>query len=143
MSPARLLVLVALLVVLGQLFSDPGSVKHWIDKAVQRGQALVASSTEDPSLRKAEEGLNARFGHVGSYPVVTEATLRDDPELNWGVGVTVIWCQPRAVVLSAMTGKGTVSRLLLDGETVGDVPGSVTCPLDLANPVPWETANPG
>lgn len=137
-SPGRLLVLVVLLVVVSRVLTDAGGVQRWIEEVVQRGQELVASSTEDPSLGKAEEALNARFERVGSYPVVTEAALRDDPELSWGVGVSVIWCQPRAVVLTAMTGRGTISRLLLDGKTVGDVQGSVACPLDVTNPAPWE-----
>lgn len=138
MSPGRLLVLLAIVVGVGWAVTTPGGVSRWFDEVVRRGQDLVASGTQDPSIRKAEEALNARFARDGSYPVITEALLRDDPELSWGVGVTVSWCQPRAVVLTGITGRGTVSRLLVDGDTVGDVQGSASCPFDLAYPVPWE-----
>lgn len=129
--------LLAAAVGIGWALTTPGGVSRWIDEVVRRGQELVASGTADPSIRQAEDALNARFARDGSYPIVTEALLRDDPELTWGVGVTVGWCQPRAVVLTGLTGRGTISRLLVDGKAVGDVEGTAACPFDLSNPAPW------
>lgn len=89
-------------------------------------------------LHDAATALNARFERDGSYPVLTEALLRDDPELSWGVGVDASWCSARAVVLSGLTGHGTISRLLVDGEVIGDVRGEQGCPNELSNPEPWK-----
>lgn len=137
MSPGRLLAVLAVVVTVGWSVTTPGGIGRWFDEMVERGRDLVAETTEDPTIRQAEQALNGRYERDGSYPVVTESLLRSDPDLSWGVGVTVKWCQARAVVLTGLTGRGTVSRLLLDGRTVGEVSGSMPCPLDLADPAPW------
>jgi len=115
-----------------------GGIGARIDSLIHRGREAVESATQDPSLRRAAAALDERFERDGSYPVLTEALLQDDPELSWGVGVEVSRCSARAVVLSGLTGHGTVSRLLLDGEAVGDVDGVQPCPRDLSNPQPWQ-----
>lgn len=115
-----------------------GGVSARVESFVHRGRAAVEGVTEDPSMKQASEALNERFERDGSYPVITEALLRDDPGLSWGVGVTVSWCSSRSVVLSGLTGHGTISRLLVDGRVVGEVDGAQICPIDLVNPLPWE-----
>ncbi len=131
------LFLVAVAVVVGWAATTPGGIGARIDSMVGRAGEVVEGATEDSSLRDSATQLNARFDRDGAYPMITEALLRDDPELSWGVGVDVSWCSSRSVVLTALTGHGTISRLLLDGEVVGDADGAQACPRDLANPAPW------
>ena len=42
------------------------------------------------------------------------------------------------MVLTSLTGSGTISRLLLAGKDMGDVHGLQHCPADLTNPLPWK-----
>ena len=123
---------------LGWASTTDGGVSARIDDLVSRGRSAVQGATEDPSIKQASQALNARFERSGSYPVVTEALLREDPELTWGVGVETYWCSSRSMVLTGLTGHGTVSRLLVDGHVVGDVDGQQSCPTDLVNPEPWK-----
>lgn len=131
------MVALAAALTLGWASTTPGGVGARIDSLVGGARDAVEGVTEDSSLRDSAQQLNARFDRDGAYPVVTEALLRDDPGLSWGIGVDVSWCSSRSVVLTALTGHGTISRLLVDGEVVGDADGAQVCPRDLANPVPW------
>ena len=51
--------------------------------------------------------------------------------------MTFTWCSPRDVVLRSPNAGGSVSRLLLDGKDLGNVPGVQNCP-NLAHPAPWK-----
>ena len=42
------------------------------------------------------------------------------------------------MVLTSLTGSGTISRLLYAGEDLGDVHGLHHCPVDLTDPLPWK-----
>lgn len=134
----RHVLLVAAAALLAWASTTEGGLGARIGSLVDRGRVAVEGATEDPVLREAAATLNARFEREGSYPVLTEARLREDPELSWGVGVEVARCSPRSVVLMGLTGHGTITRLLVDGTVVGDVRGIQACPQDLANPAPWK-----
>ena len=136
LRPVHVVVLGAVVLV-GWGATTEGGIGARIDSVIHRGQEAVEGATEDSSLRQAAAALNARFDRDGSYPVITEELLRDDPGLSWGVGVDASWCSPRSVVLSGLTGHGTISRLLADGVVVGDVDGAEACPQNLADPSPW------
>ncbi len=98
----------------------------------------VEQATADPDLHRAADALDAAYARDHRYPDLTSDQLRDDPSYGIGIGVNVTYCGPRDVVLVALTGGGTVSRLLLDGKEHGDVAGQQVCPADPDHPAPWK-----
>jgi len=130
-----------LLAVLGGWFawaaSTPGGVSARVNGFVAHVRGDVEQATADPTLRRSADALNATFTRDHRYPNLTADQLRDDPTYALGIGVDFSSCGPRAVVLVALTGSGTVSRLLRDGATVGDVAGRQVCPADVDRPSPW------
>ncbi len=96
----------------------------------------VESATADPQLRRAEDAIEAWYARNGRYPDRSEFDP-DSPEYELPVGLAIEFCSPRHVVVSGLTSRGTVSRLLVDGEKVGDADGSPGCPLDPDAPDPF------
>lgn len=108
-----------------------GTVNGWIDHV--RGKIVAVSA--DPDLARATKVFNERYADAGSYPRMTDDQLAT---AGVGIGVTVVWCTPSAMVLQASAGGGTVSRLLLSGASLGNVAGNHACPTDFADPEPWK-----
>jgi hypothetical protein len=98
----------------------------------------VSKLTESRDLEGATKTFNGWFAQQGLYPNYTQSDLIERTDGPWGAGLDVSWCSNRDVVLTSLTASGIVSRLLIDGKTVGDVEGRKGCPADLVNPVPWE-----
>jgi hypothetical protein len=117
--------------------TTPGGVGARIEGISDRIERLVTDATTDPGLKRAANYYNERYAREGSYPQLGEAELRDDPDAGWGIGVTTEWCSSNAMVLTSLTGGGTISRLLLNGEDFGDVHSKAGCPSDPTNPLPW------
>lgn len=116
--------------------TSPGGISGRVDAIWNWTQGKVETAVADPQLRRAENVLDAWYERHGAYP--DEATFSDsDPQYALPIGVRVELCSARAVVLSGVTGRGRVSRLLVDGERVGDVDGAAPCPIDLERPSPW------
>lgn len=115
--------------------STPGGVPARLEDFWTWVQGGVESATVDPQLRRAEHALNAWYERVGEYP--DRADFDPDNSDEVPIGLSIEFCGPRHVVMSALTGRGTVSRLLVDGERVGDVEGNPGCPLDPNVPYPW------
>jgi hypothetical protein len=129
------------LAVLGWLAwaaTTPGGVPARLEAISESIEGLLDDATTDPGLKRAATYYNARYERDGAYPDLTEEEIRNDPDAGWGVGVDVSWCSREAIVLQSMTGRGTISRLLVGGRDLGDVPGEQACPADLTNPLPWE-----
>jgi hypothetical protein len=133
----RLVILVGLLSWFGWASTTPGGVSARVNGFIDQLRGDVEQATADPSLRRAAEALDAVFQRDGRYPAASSPELRDDPAYGIGVGVEVMACGPRDVVVVGLTGRGTVSRLLVDGKVVGDVAGSAPCPADPDQPRPW------
>lgn len=114
----------------------PGGVTARTNDLWERIRGGVESATADPQLRRAEEAMAAWYQRTGEYPDRSDLDP-EDPEGELPVGLSIAFCSPRHVVLSALTGRGTVSRLLVDGERVGDVAGAPGCPVDPGAPAPW------
>jgi hypothetical protein len=123
---------------LGWAATTPGGVSARLHDISEKIQNLVNDATTDPGLKRAATYYNERYDREGSYPQLSDADLRDDPDAGFGMGVTVTWCSPHAMVLESLTGSGTISRLILEGHDYGDVHGKAACPTDLTNPVPWK-----
>jgi hypothetical protein len=122
--------------------STPGGVPARLDDFWRWVQGGVERATVDPQLKRIETSLDAWFARSGSYPDRAEfdPATPGDPGgdgIELPVGVAISFCGPRHVVVSALTSRGTVSRLLVDGARVGDVEGNPGCPLDPDAPAPW------
>jgi hypothetical protein len=136
----RPLTLIGLLLLgwLGWAATTPGGVSARVDGIANKLQSLVDDATTDPGLKRAANYYNQRYSEQGAYPQLSEQDLRDDPDAGWGVGVDTEWCSRNAMVLTSLTGSGTISRLLYGGEDLGDVHGLQHCPSDLTDPLPWK-----
>jgi hypothetical protein len=114
----------------------PGGVSARVEDAWEWVQGGVERASADPQLRRAEDALDEWRARNGRYPDRSEFDP-DNPTYGLPVGLSIQFCSPRHVVLSGMTSRGTMSRLLVDGERVGDVEGSPDCPVDPDAPHPW------
>jgi hypothetical protein len=108
-----------------------GTVSSWV--ASVRGD--VAKVSSDPDLAKARRYFNGQYAATSQYPNMSENDLAG---VGIGVGVTVDWCSPQAVVIQGASGGGTASRLLLAGKDLGEVQGQYPCPNDMTHPAPWK-----
>lgn len=115
----------------------PGGVAGRVEAAWDWVQGGVERVAADPQLRRAEDALDVWWDRNRRYPDRTEFDP-DDPTYALPVGLSIQFCSPRHVVLSGVTSRGTMSRLLVDGASVGDVEGSPGCPVDPDAPHPWE-----
>jgi hypothetical protein len=114
-----------------------GGARKQIQAAIDDARGAVEKATTDPGLKRAALFFNQQYARDGHYTQITEADQRDADGGDWGVGVTVNYCNGQALVLHSLTGAGTLSRLLYRGEDLGDALGEHACPSDYANPVPW------
>jgi hypothetical protein len=129
--------LIALLAALG-FVGSPSDLRtrlFGIESSIRGG---VSKLTESRELEQATKAFNGWYEQQGQYPNYTEDELLQRSDLAWGAGMDVMWCSRRDVVLTSLTASGTVSRLLIDGKKVGDLPGRRTCPADLVSALPWE-----
>ncbi|MGQ0824782.1 MAG: hypothetical protein ACT4OX_07120 [Actinomycetota bacterium] len=117
--------------------TTPGGVDARVRGASDAVRELLWDATTDPGLRRAANYYNDRYSAQAAYPRLSDEQIRSDPAADWGIGVDVEWCNNQAIVLQSLTGHGTISRLLVNGQDLGDVEGEVGCPGDLANPLPW------
>ena len=138
------LVIVALGAWLVWAATTDGGIAARVDDIGDKLRGVVENATTDPGLRRAATYYNRRYEQAGSYPRLSEDEIREDPDAGFGIGVEVEWCSGEAIVLHSLTGRGTISRLLVGGQDLGDVPGRTACPTDLSNPEPWRypTAGP-
>ena len=131
-------VLVALLAWVGWAYTTPGGpsarINDWIDQT--RGD--VAAVSAGPGLRQTASYFDQLYATERSYPNLSDTALQEDPNAGFGLGMRFMWCSGQAVVLQAPTAGGSVSRLLLSGDDLGEVSGARTCPADLAKPSPWK-----
>jgi hypothetical protein len=139
----RPLTLIGLILVgwLAWAATTPGGVKERLHDISNKLQSVVDDATTDPGLKRAATFYNDQYERTGTYPNLSEQDMRDDPDAGWGVGVTIEYCNPHAIVLQSLTGGGTISRLLLNGKDLGDVHGEQPCPNDLTNPLPWKATD--
>ncbi len=117
--------------------TSPGGIRARLTGIDSSLSGAISQVTKNRDLENATKMFDGWYQQQGRYPNYTQAQL-DQSATSWGAGMDVAWCTPRAVVLTSLTASGTVSRLLLDGQPVGDVSGRVACPADLVNPLPWK-----
>jgi hypothetical protein len=118
------------------------AANHDLRNVIADARGAVEKASTDPSLKQAENYYNQQYTDTGSYPYLSDNDQHNGSATDFGVGVTVLWCSRQAVVLQSMTGSGSLSRLLLNGKTVGDVFGEQQCPANLAIPTPWKLTPP-
>jgi hypothetical protein len=117
---------------------SPGGIEERLTGISSSMRGAVSSLTQNGDLDKASKMFDGWYVQQGTYPEYTQSQLDDQAGASWSEGMDVSWCTPRDVVLTSLTASGTVSRLLLDGQVVGDVDGRIACPVDLVNPLPWK-----
>ncbi|HEX5614935.1 MAG TPA: hypothetical protein VFZ83_07230 [Acidimicrobiia bacterium] len=139
--PFPLIVLLLLLGAVGWASQTPGGVSARVEDGIDWVRDIVEDAATDPGFKRATDYFNRRYENEGSYAVVNESDLRDDPAADWGVGIKVVWCTPNSMVLQSLTGGGTVSRLLVNGATYGEAEGAQQCPVNLADPRPFTPAD--
>jgi hypothetical protein len=135
--PLGLVVLLALGGWLTWAQTREGGARAQIQHAIDNARGAVEKATTDPGMKRAATYFNEQYARDGKYQQWTEAQQRADPNVDWGVGVEVNYCNPQALVLHSLAGSGTISRLLLRGRDLGDAIGKHACPVDYENPVPW------
>lgn len=128
----RVGLLVALVAWFAWAQSTPGGVSARINGFIDAVRGDVQTATIDPQLRRAADAFDAAFRRDGRYPASIDGFSSE-----LAPGVDAIVCSGRAVVLVGESGRGTVSRLLVDGKAVGDVVGRRSCPSDLDHLAPW------
>ncbi|MDZ4826032.1 MAG: hypothetical protein SGJ13_06145 [Actinomycetota bacterium] len=101
---------------------------------IEKVREVLFDATTDPGLKRAATYYNSTYEREHAYPRLGEEEKTD---AGVGVGVNVVWCNANAIVLQGLTGSGSTSRLLLNGQDFGDVHAKVGCPADFANPEPW------
>jgi hypothetical protein len=112
----------------------PGGVSGTIDGWIKHVRGDVAQVSADPDAAKARRYYQSQYQTTGVYPNMSDTDLSS---VGIGVGVTVDYCSPKAVVIQGATGGGFSTRLLVSGKDFGEVPGRVDCPNNLADPAPW------
>ncbi len=135
--PAGVFVL-AVLAWLGWAYTTPGGpsarIRGWIDHT--RGD--IADVSANPNFQQPTSYFNGQYAQNGRYPDPSDTDIQQNPQAGLGPGTSFIWCGPNAVVLQTLSSGGSVSRLLLDGSSLGNVPSAHGCPTNLANPLPWK-----
>ncbi len=116
-----------------------GGVSGRVGDGIDTVKRVTGLDDTDPTLRNASEAFGGVWDARGSYVVSRDELEVRAPEVDWASDLDWRECSGgRAVVIVVDTARGVRSRLLLDGESHGDVRGDVACPTDFADPVPWE-----
>jgi hypothetical protein len=115
----------------------PGGVSGTVNGWIEHVRGDVAQVSADPDAAKARRYYQSQYQTTGVYPQMTDSDLAS---VGIGVGIEVNWCTAHAVVIQGATGGGFSSRLLLSGRDLGEVPGRINCPNNLASPLPWSLA---
>jgi hypothetical protein len=123
---------------LGWAYSTPGGpsarIRGWIDHT----RGVVAEASVNPDVRRSAAYFNNLYATQGSYPNLSDTAIQTSP--GFGLSETLVYCGPRAIVLQSLSSGGSLSRLLLAGKDLGNVPGTHGCPSNLAHPAPWTLA---
>lgn len=138
--PGWLLAL-ALLSWLGWASTTPGGpsarIRAWIDHT--RGH--IAEASVNPDVHRNAEYFNGLYQAQGSYPNLSDSAIQTTP--GFSLSETLVYCGPQALVLQSLSSGGSLSRLLLAGEDLGNVPNARGCPANLEKPAPWKLPKSG
>jgi hypothetical protein len=115
-------------------YQRPGGISGTINGWVAHVRGDVGAISADPDLGRGANYYNSQYASTRSYPQLSD----DDLATNAGIGIRADWCSAQAVVLQGSSGGGTVSRLLLYGQDLGNVNGKQPCPASLTDPAPWK-----
>jgi hypothetical protein len=141
--PLGALLVLAVAAWFGWAQLQEGGARRQIQHAIDSARGAVEHATTDPGMKRAALYFDEQYARDGHYTQITEAEQRDADGGDWGVGVTVNYCNDQALVLHSLTGAGTLSRLLYRGQDLGDALGEHACPSDYGNPVPWSLKRSG
>ena len=108
----------------------PGGISGTVNGFIDNVRGDVENASTGRALGPAATYYNDQYKQLGHYPALSESEMTN---AGIGIDVDVRQCSSDAVVLQTLT----VSRLLLDGQDLGEVSGRVGCPDDLSHPAPW------
>ena len=117
----------AVLSWIGWAYTTPGGpsarIRDWIDHT--RGD--IAQASVNPDLHENAIYFNGLNASQGGYPNLSDSAIQATP--GFGLSETLVWCGPHAIVLQSLSSGGSLSRLLLDGQDLGNVPnlGNFAC----------------
>lgn len=132
----RVLAVLASLLGLVYLFA-PDDVAHVLRRVVGVAEAPVKSLRGEADLRNATTVFEGIWSSQRSYLASPEQLAARGPDVDWS-RVTVRPCLGgQGVVLVAHTLVGTTSRLLLEGNSAGDLEGDQPCPPSATDRGPW------
>jgi hypothetical protein len=134
-----------LLLVVGWVawaYTTPGGPSARIDDWIDQTRGVVNNASVGPGLGQTASYFNQLYVTQGSYPDMSQTQIQEDPNAGMGLSTNFVWCNGHAVVLQDLSAGGSVSRLLVNGVDLGQVPGSQGCPVNLAHPAPWKLKKP-
>ena len=120
----------------GWAYTTPGGPSARIRQWIEHTRGDIADASVNPDLRTNANYFDGLYAQEGSYPNLSDSAVQTSP--GFGLNETLLWCGPRAIVLRSLSSGGSLSRLLLDGQDLGNVPNSRSCPTNLAHPSPWK-----
>ncbi len=126
----------ALVSWIGWAYTTPGGPSARIGGWIDHTRGVVAEATVNPDFHRNTQYFNSLYATQGSYPNLSDSAIQATP--GFGLSETLVYCGPRAIVLQSLSSGGSVSRLLLNGKDLGNVPNARPCPTDLAHPAPWK-----
>jgi hypothetical protein len=120
-------------------YTTPGGpsarIRGWIDHT----RGVVAEASVSPDLRRNANYFNGLYATQGKYPILSDSDIQASP--GFTLNESLIYCSPRAIVLRTLSAGGSVSRLLLNGQDLGNVTNARGCPTNLRDPAPWKLPN--
>jgi len=130
------IVALALAAWLGWAYTTPGGPSARIGGWIDHTRGVVADASVNPDVRRSAAYFNGLYASQGSYPSLSDSAIQASP--GFGLSETLVYCGPQAIVLQSLTSGGSISRLLLAGQDLGNVNGTRGCPSNLLQPAPWK-----
>jgi hypothetical protein len=120
----------------GWAYTTPGGPSARIGGWIDHTRGIVAEASVNPDVRRSAQYFNGLYASQGRYPVLSDSEIQASP--GFGLSERLIYCGPRAIVLQSLSSGGSLSRLLLAGDDLGNVSNRVDCPTNLSDPAPWK-----
>ena len=120
----------------GWAYTTPGGPSARISGWIDHTRGVVSEASVSADLRRNAQYFNGVYATEHGYPALSDSEIQASP--GFTLNESLIYCSRRAIVLQSLSSGGSVSRLLLDGKDLGNVPNRVNCPRDLTDPAPWK-----
>jgi hypothetical protein len=119
----------------GWAYTTPGGPSARIGGWIDHTRGVVSEASVNPDLRRNAQYFNGLYEAQGKYPNLPDSEIQSSP--GFTLNESLVYCSTRAIVLQSLSAATKVSRLLLDGQDLGNVSNQVDCPRNLSDPAPW------